>query len=89
MMRTIPTLPLSTYAVSKLATDRLCYTLHHDRNIPVVILRQFNVSGPRETQPYIIPEIITQLSKSNKLRLGNIKRDADPHVRRRRQQKAL
>jgi nucleoside-diphosphate-sugar epimerase len=72
-----PTLPLSTYAVSKLATDRLCYTLHHEQKIPVVILRQFNVYGPRETQPYIIPEIITQLSKSNKLRLGNIKARRD------------
>jgi nucleoside-diphosphate-sugar epimerase len=66
------TLPLSTYAVSKLAADRLCYTLHHEQKIPVIILRQFNVYGPRETQPYIIPEIITQLNKSNKLHLGNI-----------------
>jgi nucleoside-diphosphate-sugar epimerase len=72
-----PTLPLSTYAVSKLATDRLCYTLHHEQNIPVVILRQFNVYGPRETQPYIIPEIITQLSRGNTLRLGNIKARRD------------
>ncbi len=29
-----PTLPLSTYAVSKLATDRLCYTLHHEQGDP-------------------------------------------------------
>ena len=66
------TLPLSTYAVSKLAADRLCFTLYHEQKIPVVILRQFNVYGPRETQPYIIPEIITQLNKSNRLHLGNI-----------------
>ena len=72
-----PTLPLSTYAVSKLATDRLCYTLNHEQGIPVVILRQFNVYGPRETQPYIIPEIITQLSRGNKLKLGNIKARRD------------
>jgi nucleoside-diphosphate-sugar epimerase len=72
-----PTFPLSTYAASKLATDRLCYTLHHEQNIPVVILRQFNVYGPRETQPYIIPELITQLSKGNKLKLGNIKARRD------------
>ena len=65
------TLPLSTYAVSKLAADRLCFTLHHEQKIPVVILRQFNVYGPRETQPYIIPEIITQLNRGNILHLGN------------------
>lgn len=67
-----PTLPLSTYAVSKLAADRLCFTLHHEQKIPVVIMRQFNVYGERETQPYVIPEIISQLSRSNKLFLGNI-----------------
>lgn len=72
-----PTMPLSTYAVSKLAADRLSYTLHHEQNIPVIILRQFNVYGPGETQPYIIPEIIAQLSKSRRLKLGNIKARRD------------
>jgi len=67
-----PTLPLSTYAVSKLAADRLCFTFYHEQKIPVVILRQFNVYGPRETQPYIIPEIISQLNRSGNLKLGNI-----------------
>lgn len=72
-----PTLPLSTYAVSKLAADRLCYTLHHEQEIPITILRQFNTYGPRETHPYIIPELITQLDKSNKIKLGNIKASRD------------
>jgi len=72
-----PTIPASTYAVSKLAADRLCYTLHHEQGIPVIILRQFNVYGPRETHPYIIPELISQLSKGNKLKLGNIKATRD------------
>lgn len=67
-----PTLPLSTYAVSKLAADRLCYTLYHEQGIPVIILRQFNVYGPRETQPYVIPEMITQLNKDSSLNLGNV-----------------
>jgi len=67
-----PLHPQSTYAVAKLAADRLCFTLYHEQQIPVIILRQFNVYGPRETHPYIIPELITQLSKSNKLALGNI-----------------
>jgi len=66
-----PTRPLSTYAVSKLAADRICYTMYHEHNVPTVILRQFNVYGPRETQPYVIPEIITQLSKSEEVKLGN------------------
>ncbi len=72
-----PTLPCSTYAVSKLAADRLCFTLHHEQDIPVIILRQFNTYGPRETHPYIIPELITQLSEKNRLKLGNIKASRD------------
>jgi len=72
-----PTNPMSTYAVSKLAADRLCFTLHREQAVPIITLRQFNVYGPRETQPYVIPEIITQLSKSNKVILGNIKAERD------------
>lgn len=67
-----PTIPHSTYAVSKLAADRLCFTLFHEQNLQVVIMRQFNVFGPRETQPYVIPEIISQLNQGNKLKLGNL-----------------
>jgi dTDP-glucose 4,6-dehydratase len=69
--------PLSTYAVSKVAADRLCYTLFHEQNVPVIILRQFNVYGPRETHPYIIPILIEQLNKGNTLTLGNIKATRD------------
>lgn len=72
-----PTNPQSTYAVSKLAADKLCYTMHHEHGVPVIILRQFNTYGPRETQPYVIPEIITQLSKNHIVELGNIKAKRD------------
>jgi len=72
-----PTIPLSTYAVSKLASDRLAFTLYHEQKIPIIILRQFNVYGPRATQPYIIPEVITQLSRGNELHLGNLSAKRD------------
>jgi len=72
-----PTNPCSTYAVSKLAADRLCFSLYHEQKIPIIILRQFNVYGPRETQPYVIPEIITQLNRGEELKLGNIKASRD------------
>jgi nucleoside-diphosphate-sugar epimerase len=72
-----PTLPLSTYSVSKLAADRMCFTLHHEQKVPIIVLRPFNTYGPRETHPYIIPELITQLSTSNNLKLGNIKASRD------------
>jgi len=67
-----PTIPHSMYAVAKLGADRLCHVLYKEKGLPVIILRQFNCYGPRETHPYIIPEVIAQLSKSNELNLGNI-----------------
>jgi nucleoside-diphosphate-sugar epimerase len=72
-----PLNPLNTYAVSKLAADRLCFTMHVEHNIPVVTARIFNSYGPRETHPYIIPEIISQLSRGNSLSLGNINAERD------------
>jgi nucleoside-diphosphate-sugar epimerase len=72
-----PTLPRSTYAVSKLAADRTCFVFHHEHKIPVVIVRPFNCYGPRETQPYVVPEIIAQLSKGSKVKLGNTKAKRD------------
>ena len=68
-----PTLPHSTYAVSKLAADRAVFTMHKEHGFPAVIIRPFNSYGPNITQPYIIPEIIMQvLNKTKKINLGNI-----------------
>jgi nucleoside-diphosphate-sugar epimerase len=73
-----PTLPQSTYSVSKLAAERVVYTMHLEHDLPVVIIRPFNSFGPNITQPYIIPEITNQLINGNReVKLGNIhsKRD--------------
>jgi nucleoside-diphosphate-sugar epimerase len=68
-----PTLPQSTYSVSKLAAERVAYTMHREHGIPVVIIRPFNSFGPNITQPYIIPEITNQLLNGRaELKLGNI-----------------
>ena len=68
-----PTAPHSTYAVCKLAGDRVAFTLHKENGFPVVIIRPFNSYGPQYTQPYIIPEIMNQLLNGNKeLMLGNV-----------------
>ena len=72
-----PTIPQSTYAVSKLAGERVAYTMHKEHEIPVVVIRPFNSYGPNITQPYIIPEIIQQLFKSELLTLGNINSKRD------------
>jgi len=74
-----PLNPHSIYALAKLAADRASFILWKERQVPVVILRQFNCFGPREAQPYIIPEIISQLThdSSHILHLGNINAKRD------------
>jgi nucleoside-diphosphate-sugar epimerase len=72
-----PTLPQSVYAVSKLAGDQLCRVLAREHGLPAIIVRPFNCYGPRETHPYVIPEIISQLAKSNEVILGNIEARRD------------
>ena len=73
-----PTLPHSTYAVSKLAADRAIFTIHKEQGLPGVIIRPFNSYGPNITQPYIIPEIIFQLRNgAEHLVLGNIESSRD------------
>lgn len=72
-----PTVPHSTYAVSKLAADRFCFTLYKEHGLPITRIRPFNAYGPRETHPYIIPVVICQLSRGNTLRLGNLETSRD------------
>jgi nucleoside-diphosphate-sugar epimerase len=69
--------PVNTYAVSKAAADRLCHTYYLEHGVPVVIARIFNCYGPRETEPYVIPEIIAQLHRGSRVSLGNIKAERD------------
>lgn len=67
--------PHSTYGAAKAAVDYYCQTAWRERQTPVIALRQFNVIGPRETHSYILPEIISQLSKQEgsqaSISLGN------------------
>ena len=73
-----PTTPHSTYAVSKLAGDRAAFTLHKENGFPTVIIRPFNSYGPRFTEPYIIPEIMSQiLNNSKEIILGNVNASRD------------
>jgi len=69
--------PHSIYAVSKLAGEKCAVVLEKEKQIPVVVLRQFNTFGPREAQPYIIPEIISQFTRTGHLKLGNIQAKRD------------
>ena len=57
----------------------MCQARFKEDGLPILVLRQFNCVGERETHPYIIPEIISQIHKGSvsspgsdvTVRLGN------------------
>jgi UDP-glucose 4-epimerase len=65
-----PTLPLSPYAVAKLAGEQYCAAFSEVYRLETVRLRYFNVFGPRQTpdSPYaaVIPLFIQALSTGNR-----------------------
>jgi len=68
-----PISPQSPYAASKAASDLLVKAYFDSFNLPVVILRPFNVFGPKQSTRAVIPTIINQLLKGDgKLALGDI-----------------
>lgn len=70
-----PLQPQSPYSASKIAADNLALSYHNSFDLPVNILRPFNVYGPRQSQRAIIPTLIRQImnSKNNGyIEVGNI-----------------
>jgi len=72
-----PLNPISTYAVSKLASDQWAKTFAYEHNLPIIILRPFNTFGPRDTCPRFIPEAIRQCLKKPTIKVGNISSSRD------------
>jgi dTDP-glucose 4,6-dehydratase len=67
-----PLQPQSPYSASKISADNLALSYYYSYNLPVTILRPFNMFGPRQSTRAIIPTIITQILKKNVIELGNL-----------------
>jgi UDP-glucose 4-epimerase len=62
-----PTRPEGVYGESKLAGEELVAA-----HPSALSLRLFNVYGPGETNPHVLPAILEQLRRGDTLRLGNV-----------------
>ncbi len=58
-----PITPFNPYAQSKVICESLCEGYNRDFNIPVIIVRPFNIYGVGQKGNLIIPEIINQLKQ--------------------------
>jgi dTDP-glucose 4,6-dehydratase len=67
-----PSNPQSPYAASKLGADLLALSFHRSFNLPVGIIRPFNIYGPRQSARAVIPSIITQALLKRKISLGSL-----------------
>ncbi len=64
--------PSDIYGLSKLHGEHYVRHLALQRSLAAVVVRLFNVVGPGETNPHLLPEIIAQLKAGRTtIRLGN------------------
>jgi UDP-glucose 4-epimerase len=69
--------PTDVYGLSKRFAEQLVELFHHKTGTAVGIARLFNVFGPGETNPHLIPAVIRQAQAGNELRLGNLSTKRD------------
>ena len=73
-----PLVAQSPYSASKISADQLALSYWRSFQLPIKIIRPFNIYGPRQSSRAIIPSIIIQaLSSKKEIKLGNIKPSRD------------
>ena len=68
----------SPYSASKISADQLAISYYNSFQLPIKIIRPFNVYGPRQSSRAVIPSIIIQALNSKKeIKLGNVEPSRD------------
>lgn len=62
-----PLVGQSPYSATKIAADQIAFSYYSSFELPVTTVRPFNTYGPRQSIRAVIPTIITQLAKGNKI----------------------
>ncbi len=73
-----PKVGQSPYSATKIGADSIAISFFRSFNMPVKIVRPFNIYGPRQSARAIIPTIGVQiLNGSKKIKLGNLNAKRD------------
>ncbi|MCC6012567.1 GDP-mannose 4,6-dehydratase [Candidatus Caldipriscus sp.] len=70
-------IPKSPYSASKVGADAMVKSFFYTYNLNTLILRPFNTFGPRQSIRALIPWIIYQGLRSEKVKLGNLEPKRD------------
>ncbi len=54
---------LNPYSQSKIIGEKLCESYHRDFGLNIIIIRPFNIYGPGQQIPFLIPTIISQAAR--------------------------
>lgn len=73
-----PVNPIGVYGCSKLVGEQMMRDqAHRMKNCDIVIARLFNVFGPGDPHPHLLPEVLRQLRTKPVLRLGDLASSRD------------
>ncbi|MGH3570029.1 MAG: NAD-dependent epimerase/dehydratase family protein [Pseudonocardia sp.] len=73
-----PVGPIGVYGVSKLLGERLLRDQGHRLDgCTIAVVRLFNVYGPGDPHPHLLPEVLRQLRHGSVLRLGDLESARD------------
>jgi UDP-glucose 4-epimerase len=69
--------PTDVYGLTKQLNEHQLHIWSSWFKVPVRALRFFNIYGPRETNPHLIPEILQQAATGDRIELGNLETKRD------------
>ena len=64
---TTPLKPNNPYALSKRLAESVAEYVHHTTELPITVIRPFNIYGPGQNPEFLIPVIIEQALRSDKI----------------------
>lgn len=68
-----PFMPMSPYAVSKIAQDMIGYQYFLNYGLNIIRVRPFNHIGPRQSDAFVVPAFASQIASLEKVGKGEIK----------------
>ena len=79
----MPLRPVSVYGLSKAAQELAAHTYRRAHRLRIFVVRGFNLVGPGQEPPFVVPEFATQLARisagegGNVVRVGNLDVERD------------